>query len=486
MKINCGTKRDVDEIVLFPFDRYSVPFRSGLELHMTEGRKYIDNPVLKRGVQGMPDSETVAYYGSIIHIDGQYHMWYLGGGNKDEGRPISWYRTPRMRVCHAISNDGIHWEKPELGLVEYNGNKKNNLVRLDCEGAVLACVVIYDKDEPDQAKRYKMSYEKMPEAAHYVAYSPDGLIWTNSGKNPVTVTMLEQTGLIKLDGCYYVTGQTAAAKRVLAVHASYDFENWTEACSIGYRRDAVGPLEPMYGGFNTGEHVHVGASLWDRGNIVLGFYGQWHGPRPESDDRRELSMDIGLLVTQDALHYEEPIPGFKIVQGREEAWPQLSPGPRLTQGQGFENIGDCTYFWYGIWGPGGGNGVHLAMWDRDRLGYFSVARAPREGFIPTQGVKPHFISSPIDLSGGEGKVYINAAHLSQHSLLRVEILDEYFREVPGYCGEECLVVDNPGLKQEVVWKNNNTIKAVKGPVRIKVSFEGLRLEDSRVYAVYIK
>jgi hypothetical protein len=29
-------------------------------------------------------------------------------------------------MCYAVSEDGLHWEKPNLGLVEYNGSKENN------------------------------------------------------------------------------------------------------------------------------------------------------------------------------------------------------------------------------------------------------------------------------------------------------------------------------------------------------------------------
>jgi len=38
--------------------------------------------------------------------------------------------TREMCVCYATSKDGIHWEKPELGLIEYGGNRKNNIVTL--------------------------------------------------------------------------------------------------------------------------------------------------------------------------------------------------------------------------------------------------------------------------------------------------------------------------------------------------------------------
>ena len=39
------------------------------------------------------------------------------------------YRSPHPEVaCYAESKDGIHWTRPELGLFEYKGSKKNNII----------------------------------------------------------------------------------------------------------------------------------------------------------------------------------------------------------------------------------------------------------------------------------------------------------------------------------------------------------------------
>ena len=51
--------------------------------------------------------------------------------------------------------------------------------------------------------------------------------------------------------------------------------------------------------------------------------------------------------------------------------------PALIQGQGFENVGDETLFWYAPWPEEASDGVRVTSWPRDRLGYFS----PYEGGI---------------------------------------------------------------------------------------------------------
>jgi len=59
-------------------------------------------------------------YFTIIKDGGLYRMYYEVWGLND--KPLN------IMVCYAESRDGLHWEKPELGIVEYNGNKKNNII----------------------------------------------------------------------------------------------------------------------------------------------------------------------------------------------------------------------------------------------------------------------------------------------------------------------------------------------------------------------
>src|SRR4029453_9167623 len=124
-------------------------------------------------------------------------MWYLARGTRDPG-------TSGLRVCYATSKDGVNWIKPGLGLVPSNGSKANNMVALRAGKADIAALpLLYDPEDPDRKRRYKLSFE----AEQYgnkvaVAYSPDGLEWTESKRNPVAGN-LEQTGVIRFNGCYY-------------------------------------------------------------------------------------------------------------------------------------------------------------------------------------------------------------------------------------------------------------------------------------------
>lgn len=59
-------------------------------------------------------------YPTLCYSEGKYRLWYEAIAPLDHGAADL--------LCYAESNDGVSWEKPELGLVEFAGNKRNNIV----------------------------------------------------------------------------------------------------------------------------------------------------------------------------------------------------------------------------------------------------------------------------------------------------------------------------------------------------------------------
>ncbi len=477
---NGGLSVSRNEAVLFPFDDYSIPFQHGVRLQLIGYKPGIGKTkiVLRPGAAGAPDDKLVAYYGTVQKMGDELWMWYLGQGGQDK----EWHQ----RLCLAKSKDGYHWEKPNVGLVKYAGSTNNNLIDLmGGKHHVQAFVVFYDPSDPDPRRKFKIAFESRKYRNKLaVAYSEDGLKWEESPINPVGPNF-EMAGGIKYNGCYYLAGQLGGSHftyaRQLEVRASYDFEHWTQSSCVGLYRNSI-PPRPMRYYFNDGEQVHLGAALWNRGNVIIGFYGQWHGH--SSDDRRLLTMDLGLAVSNDALHYKEPIPDFRIVSAAEDSWKSIPFGhtvvhfPALIQGQGFENIGKETLFWYAPWPEHDSDGIRVAIWMRDRLGYFQSFLGPKQD--------SHFISAPIDLESKPARIYMNVDGLSEYNRVSVEILDEKFKEIPSYSRAECIGPEESGLHQLVEWKNQEVVEEIKGPVRIRINFEGIRPEDLKLYAVYIE
>ena len=113
----------------------------------------------------------------------------------------------------------------------------------------------------------------------------------------------ENTGLIKFQGAYYASGQNifpfggnladgTPAGRVMTVLRSPDFTIWAPNRSTAFIRHDYRPADE-----GRGEENHMGAGLWNRGNVILGLYGQWHGPiiRPNPGERLAgLTIDLAL------------------------------------------------------------------------------------------------------------------------------------------------------------------------------------------------
>jgi len=476
------------EVVLFGFDRRAFPFRAGVQTHLVQGQ----NPtsVVPSGPPGSHD-ESIRFYGTVLRVGDEYRLWYWGEhgpetdgigqaqGGRVDGAVGGAPRRPYL--CLAVSRDGVTWTKPELGLVEFAGSKRNNIVDfIVAESLVPAAPILHDPEDPDPARRFKLAYEARydGQARFCVAYSADGLRWKPSPRNPVG-PFLEMSGIVKRDGLYYVAGQDGIREqqpfraRSLATFVSADFETWSPVGATGLTRhdDQSGPSNELE--WNQREEIHLGATLWNRGNVLLGVYGQWHGH--PTGDRRFVSIDLGLTVTHDALHHEEPVPGFKLVPAREQPG-SLDEWPALQQGQAFENIGDRTYFWYSAWRGRDRGGVRQVSWERDRLGHVRAFRPTGAQILSTR-LQPA-AGSPVTLR-------LNVSGVGTNAQLRVSLVDAGFRPVPGFSGADAAIVQESGLAVPVRWKGGATLPADRGALRLQCEFVGVRPEDVRLHAAYL-
>jgi len=85
---NGGPAASLDSIVLFPFDDHSIPFQHGVHL---QGRQtgHDNKRVVPLGEPGAHDSLWIAFYGTVLAIDGELWMWYLGQGPDEHWHSIS-------------------------------------------------------------------------------------------------------------------------------------------------------------------------------------------------------------------------------------------------------------------------------------------------------------------------------------------------------------------------------------------------------------
>ena len=121
------------------------------------------------------EGET-SWAANVTLDDGRYRLWYRATG------PDGTNRT----TCYAESPDGIHFERPTLGLHEFGGSKENNIVM----GAVHwnACVFKDPNPAAPGSQRYKgfLRGEKLDGRSTIYGYgSPDGIHWELIRDGPI-------------------------------------------------------------------------------------------------------------------------------------------------------------------------------------------------------------------------------------------------------------------------------------------------------------
>ncbi|PYV09244.1 MAG: hypothetical protein DMG07_23705, partial [Acidobacteria bacterium] len=108
-------------------------------------------------------------YTTVIQDQERIHMWYEVASKRD--------RDGSTGVAYAYSTDGgATWVKPELGVVDFAGSSRNNLVLTGIHGMHVAL----NRPDAPAGERYLLFAGKPNRA--YV--SPDGIRWTPSGKAP--------------------------------------------------------------------------------------------------------------------------------------------------------------------------------------------------------------------------------------------------------------------------------------------------------------
>lgn len=121
-------------------------------------------------------------YGNIIYDNEEkiYKCWYSpfivdssakGMDLNAISKPYSSPPNREMGICYAYSKDGIHWLKPNLGLVEYAGNTDNNIVWRGPHGAG----IYKDLFDRDPNRKYKTIFQGLS-----FSTSIDGINWAKA------------------------------------------------------------------------------------------------------------------------------------------------------------------------------------------------------------------------------------------------------------------------------------------------------------------
>ncbi|MBT3328287.1 MAG: hypothetical protein HN396_18850, partial [Gemmatimonadales bacterium] len=381
--------------------------------------------------QSPSDDERVYIYGTVLPSDdGEgYRMWYM--------------RYPDQ-LLYAESDDGIHWRRPDLGLVDIKGSIPNNLLPTSYHSPSLVC----DCREPDPALRYKMlGVSRDPDRRGYsVATSSDGIRWTPSDANPVLTG--GDTCALAQDP---VTGQFLAfhkryhehrgqERRLVYLSTSDDFHDWSEPV-LAMAPDDVDDAQTAAEGGCFSQFYNTAA--FPCGDMWLGLvtHFRYSGAPPESgpdQSRHDGPIDVQLTCSRDGRTWSR----------LEDRSPVIPNGPHDYDAGGILGVanapvdaGDETWVYYtAITTTHGGctprKKITIARAAWRRHGWVSLDADASGGTVETK---------PVLADGQRLSVNTNALN----GELRAEILDTEGNPIPGYGLEACLPIDGDGVRQVV-------------------------------------
>ena len=163
-------------------DDYLIDSMDGtdLKLHKPVGREIVLQ-------HDRPWEGSVTWCPVVIKEGDRYRMWYRAGSD----RPRPGQQTKVFyNNAYAESTDGIHWERPNLGMYEFDGSTDNNIM-MDSSVCHNVSVFIDGKPGTPASERYKAIAKgpaKVGESGTLRGFtSADGINWNVVEPDPLIV-----------------------------------------------------------------------------------------------------------------------------------------------------------------------------------------------------------------------------------------------------------------------------------------------------------
>ena len=297
-----------------------------------------------------------------------------------EERRNAVYRETSTRVTAillATSKDGIEWERPKLGCVEFGGNSDNNMVLYNVHGAG----VFRDEHENDPARRYKMVIRNDACGKMAVSFSSDGIHWCD----PINWKTYNPEG----DTHNFVWWDESLGKYVLITRTWQDGVRLAARCESEDFMEWSKP-EEIYRGDGQDDQIYS-MPVFQKDGYYFGLASIFHGGDRMGKDFD--CVDCELLYSSDTRHWN------RICSGK--------PFIARTEGKYGDNVPDCgciyasapilrngKYVFYYF----GGNGQHTNFRETFLL---SAKIDPDElaGFAPKDAGGGRLITAPVMFDG---------------------------------------------------------------------------------------
>jgi len=383
----------------------------------------------------------------------RYVMYYRGADYNYGLSP-----THDQTYCYAESQDGVNWTRPELGLIEFQGSKKNNIVISEKDFGYVAhnfSPFIDGRPQTPPEERFKA----IGGGPLRLMVSPDGVRWREMVSEPViTEGAFDSQNVVFWDayrGTFRGFHRVFRDGRDIQTETSSDLLEWTNPVFLNYEPSRGGELYTnQITNYYRAPHLFVGfpTRYEDRGTTPSTRH------LPQFDYRQERSAQSlreGTAVTEGLFMASRNGQDFRVWQ---EAF--VRPGLR-TKDSWF--YGDM----YQNWGlvetksslaDDAPNELSMYLTEGTlqngkpgRLRRYSLRL---DGFVAVNApmIGGRLVTKPLQFQGQ--RLSINYSS-SARGGVRVEIQDRDGKAIPGFSLEDCPWIYGDSLDRVVEWTDGD-------------------------------
>lgn len=420
-----------------------------------------------------------AAYMTVIKDGGTYRLYYRGGTKADNGIT----KAGTEVTCYAESADGKTWVKPKLGLVAFEGSTENNIIlgptrlRSSCNFTAM----LDDRPGVPTAERYKGVGSGSGREEGLIRFvSPDGIHWKIYSEEIIfagyKLDSLNVVSWLPAEQCYAIymrawsEGGTPGnpkprdAYRTIARATSKDFKTWSE------------PVRMQFSGAEKARNLYSNATMpyFRAPHILISMPHRMISeevvPRAELEayktELRAITNSIGdvmLMSSRDGTTYDRTFMEAFVRPGMERgAWHARS----LFASMGIVPTSDAEMSFY-VSTNYGLPSHQIRRYSLRTDGFASLHAGSTGGTMTTK---------PLRFSGE--KLVLNY-WTSAAGIIRVELLDEAGKPLPGYAAGDCQKIIGNEISRTVTWGGQvNLSEFVGKPVRLR-----FRIVDADLYSL---
>ncbi|MBM3934694.1 MAG: hypothetical protein FJ319_10405 [SAR202 cluster bacterium] len=450
--------RDIRSDLQLFFDEWLIDGMAGARLKL--------HPPIEREVvmeYNKPWEGETSGVGVTVFKDGpKYRMWYASGNDHtdDDGKKGKG-KKPKLRVRwsgYAESTDAVHWERPELGLIEFEGSKANNLMMNADMGWNLS-PFIDGHPEP----RYPGNYKALVRLSRDERYDMKALLRGYTSDDGVHWSMIDKDPLIEAPPGYmprfdspmsvfwdsrramyvaYMRGVVPPGKtRTIRRSVSTDFRNWSvpEEIDLG-----DSPTEELY--------MSAATPYFRAPGVYVSFPKRYAAKRtPQPGAQSKGVSETCFMASRDGVSFR-----------RYFMEAIIKPGPDIMNwykhntmvATGILETGPAEISLYAV-EYHGSPAVRLRRYTARTDGFTSAGTGYGGGEMMT---KPFTF---------EGDTLVINYSTSVVGSMRAELQDREGRAVEGFKLEDCEEIYGDEIERVVKWKGGTLSDFQHQPVRLR-------------------